>query len=98
MWFKVMQEKDKMGTPMDQVMYAGLFLTGRALEWFEPYLTEIQTNGMTTLNQEVRYMFSSWEGFVSRLTQMYSDTETVITAKKRLSELIQKGLMTEYTT
>jgi len=59
MRFKVMQEKDKMGIPMDQVMYAGLFLTGRALEWFKPYLTEIQTNKMTTLNQEVKYIFSS---------------------------------------
>ena len=60
-----MQKKDKMGMPMDQVMYIGLFLTGRALEWFKPYLMEIQTNEMTTLNQEVRYMFLSWEGFVS---------------------------------
>src|SRR6266704_2617970 len=57
--FKVTQEKAKMGIPMDQVMYTGLFLIGRALEWFKPYLTEIQTNGMTTFNQEVRYMFSS---------------------------------------
>src|SRR6266702_3573084 len=41
MRFKVIQEKDKIRTPMDQVMYAGLFLIGRALEWFELYLTEI---------------------------------------------------------
>src|SRR6266568_6867755 len=50
MRFKVMQEKDKMGILMDQVMYTGLFLTGRALKWFKPYFTEIQLNGMTTLN------------------------------------------------
>ncbi len=59
MRFKVIQEKDKMGMLMDQIIYTRLFLTGRALEWFEPYLIEIQTNGMTTLNQEVRYMFLS---------------------------------------
>src|SRR6266700_3099572 len=35
MRFKVTQEKDKIGTPMDQVMYAKLFLTGRALKWFK---------------------------------------------------------------
>src|SRR6266700_1802134 len=35
MRFKVIQEKDKMGTPMDQVTYARLFLTGKALEWFK---------------------------------------------------------------
>ena len=44
---------------MDQVIYVGLFLMGKALEWFKPYLTEIQINGITTLNQEVRYMFLS---------------------------------------
>ena len=65
MRFKVMQEKDKMGTPMDQVMYAGLFLTRKALKWFELYFTEIQTNGIITLNQEVRYMFLNWEGFAN---------------------------------
>ena len=42
---------------MEQVAYAGLFLIGRVLEWFKPYLTEIQLNGMSTTNIEVRYMF-----------------------------------------
>ena len=98
MRFKVMQEKAKMGTLMDQVMYAGLFLTGRALEWFKPYLTEIQTNRITTLNQEVRYMFSSWEGFISQLIQIYSDIKVAMIAERRLSELMQKGSMTDYIT
>ena len=33
-----------------QVAYAGLFLLGRVLEWFKPYLTKIQENGLTTTN------------------------------------------------
>ena len=28
-------------TSIKQVAYTGLFLLGRVLEWFEPYLTEI---------------------------------------------------------
>ena len=36
--------------PIKQVAYAGLFLLGRVLEWFKPYLTEIQENGLTTTN------------------------------------------------
>ena len=40
-------------TVMEQVAYAGLFLTGKALEWFKPYLTKIQLNGMGTTNIEV---------------------------------------------
>ena len=40
-----------------QVTYIGLFLTGRVLEWFKPYLTKIQLNGLNTTNIEVWYMF-----------------------------------------
>ena len=35
-----------------QMAYAGLFLLGRVLKWFKPYLTEIQENGLTTINQK----------------------------------------------
>jgi len=41
MHFKVVQEGVKLVTSLDQVAYTGLFLTGRALKWFKPYLTEI---------------------------------------------------------
>ena len=37
-------------TVIKQVAYAGLFLTGRVLKWFKPYLTKIQLNGMSTIN------------------------------------------------
>ena len=40
-----------------QVAYAGLFLTERVLEWFKPYFTKIQLNGMSTTNIEVQYIF-----------------------------------------
>ena len=40
-----------------QVAYAELFLTGRVLEWFKPYFTKIQLNGMSTTNIQARYMF-----------------------------------------
>ena len=36
-----------------QVAYAGLFLTGRVLEWFKPYFIKIQLNGINTTNIEV---------------------------------------------
>ena len=38
---------------IEQVAYAGLFLTRRVLEWFKPYFTEIQLNGMGTTNIEI---------------------------------------------
>ena len=33
-----------------QVAYARLYLSGKVLEWFKPYLTEIQKNGISTTN------------------------------------------------
>ena len=50
MHFKVIQEGVKLVIPIDQVVYVGLFLIGRALEWFKPYLIEIQTSGIITTN------------------------------------------------
>ena len=39
-----------------QITYTGLFLIRRVLEWFKPYLTKIQLNGMSTINIETQYM------------------------------------------
>jgi len=59
MHFKVMQEGVKLATLVDQVAYVELFLTRRVLKWVKPYLTKIQVNGITTTNQEVRFIFIS---------------------------------------
>ena len=59
MHFKIIQEVVKLPTFIDQVVYAGLFLTGRALKWFKLYLTEVQLNSITSTNLEVKYLFSS---------------------------------------
>ena len=48
-----MQEGLKLAITIDQVAYTGLFLTGRALEWFKLYLIEIQVNSITTTNKDI---------------------------------------------
>ena len=40
-----------------QVAYTGLFLIEKVLEWFKPYLTKIQLNGMGTTNIKAWYIF-----------------------------------------
>ena len=54
---KIINKGLKLPTVIKQVAYTELFLTGRILEWFKPYLTEIQLNGMSTTNIKVRYIF-----------------------------------------
>ena len=50
-----------------QVVYAGLFLTERVLEWFKPYLTKIQLNGISTTNVKAQYIFLIQKGFANQL-------------------------------
>ena len=37
---KLRYKGHKIVTLLDTVIYAGIYLTGRALEWFKPYLIE----------------------------------------------------------
>ena len=55
---KIVNKGAGLPTVIKQVAYAGLFLSGRALEWFKPYLTKIQENRLTTANLKARYIFS----------------------------------------
>ena len=93
-----MQEGAKLATSLDQVAYTGLFLIGRALKWFKPYLTEIQANGITTTNQDIRYIFASQNGFTEQLTQIFRDLEAITTAEQKLQNLVQRTLAIKYTT
>jgi hypothetical protein len=57
MKLKIRYKGQKLPIVVDQIAYTGLFLAGRILEWFELYLVEYKANGLTTKNNEVRYMF-----------------------------------------
>ena len=54
---KIVNKGASLLTVIKQVAYTGLFLLGRVLEWFKPYLTKIQENGLTTANLKIRYIF-----------------------------------------
>ena len=54
---KITNEGPGLPIAIEQVAYVGLFLIKRALEWFKPYLTKVQMNGLNTTNIEVQYMF-----------------------------------------
>ena len=84
MYFKILQEQSKLPILVDQVVYTGLFLIGRALKWFKPYLTKIQLNGITTTNLDIKYIFSSQGGFIKRLTQIFRDLKATTIAERKL--------------
>ena len=59
MSLKLRYEGPKIVTLADTVVYTGMFLIGRALEWFKLYLIEYQINRATTTNLETKYIFLS---------------------------------------
>ena len=54
---KITNKGLKLPTAIKQIAYTGLFLMGKVLKWFKPYLTKVQLNGLNTTNMKVRYMF-----------------------------------------
>ena len=59
MKLKIRHKGVKLPLVVDQVVYAGLFLTGYIFKWFKLYLTEYKANSLTTKNNKVKYMFLS---------------------------------------
>ena len=62
---KITNKGPGLPTAIKQVTYAGLFLIGRVLEWFKPYLTKVQLNGLNTTNIKLWYIFLIQEGFAN---------------------------------
>ena len=54
---QINNERPRLPTLMEKVVYAGMSLMGKSLEWFQPYLAETQANGITSTNNKIRYMF-----------------------------------------
>ena len=54
---KITNKKLGILTVIKQIAYTGLFLSGRALEWFKLYFTKVQLNGLGTTNIKVQYIF-----------------------------------------
>ena len=84
---KITNKGPGLPTVIKQVAYTELFLIGRALEQFKPYLTEIQLNGMGTTNIEAQYIFLIQDGFANRLKQMFGSLEEELVAKDKLKNI-----------
>ena len=74
-------------TAIKQIAYAGLFLTGKVLKQFKPYLTKIQLNGMSTTNIKVQYMFLIQDRFANWLKQIFKSLEEELVAKDKLENI-----------
>ena len=56
---KLRYKGPKIAILVNAVMYAGMFLSGRVLKWFEFYFIEYQINGATITYLETKYIFTN---------------------------------------
>ena len=70
-----------------QIAYIGLFLTKRVLEWFKPYFTKVQLNGLNTTNIKVQYIFLIQDGFANQLKQIFKSLNKELIAKDKLENI-----------
>ena len=95
---KIINKGPGLPTAIKQIAYTGLFLTKRVLEWFKPYFTKVQLNGLNTTNIKVRYIFLIQEGFANRLRQIFKSLDKELMAKDKLKNLQQTVLVMIYLT
>ena len=84
---KITNKRPGLPTVMEQIAYTELFLMGRVLEWFKPYLTKIQLNGISTTNIKVWYIFLTQNGFANQLKQIFRSLKEELVAKDKLENI-----------
>ena len=74
-------------TVIKQIAYIGLFLMGRVLKQFKPYLTKIQLNRISTINIKVQYIFLTQDRFANQLKQIFRSLEEELVTKDKLKNI-----------
>ncbi|MBW0476691.1 hypothetical protein O181_016406 [Austropuccinia psidii MF-1] len=64
-------------------LYSTSFLTGRAVKWIEPYLSNIS-------NEDTSYLLNSWQLFETQLFTLFGDPNEVRKAEQELDNLRMK--------
>ena len=95
---KLRYKGPKIAILVDAVIYTGMFLIGRVLEWFKLYLIKYQINGATITNLETKYIFLSWDNFKNQIIQIFRDLEEKAIVEQKLYLLTQKGSAIKYIT
>ena len=83
-------------TEQDKVLTASSFLTGEAMRWFAPYVTERIENNDEQLSVETIQLFSSFAYFEEKLHQLFGSVNEELEAIHRIKSIRQYGSVGEY--
>jgi len=82
----------------DRVIHAGSLLAGKALDWFQPYLTDYTLSNESFLNckDETVRIFRDMNGFEEALRMVYQDPDEKQQAESELMDLKQTHSASSY--
>jgi hypothetical protein len=80
----------------DQVLAAGMYMKGDALEWFQPYMDQVMNLPEAQWKAETSTMFASFEAFAQQLENVFGEVDEKRTAERKLQRLRQSGPVSEY--
>ncbi|WPJ60739.1 hypothetical protein SMAC4_13283 [Sordaria macrospora] len=81
---------------VQQVLYASSFLTGKALEWFQPTQADYLNNPWNEMHIETQKTFTDFEYFESSINQVFGLADKVRQAETKLNELRQTKSAASY--
>ncbi|CCC14526.1 hypothetical protein SMACR_09425 [Sordaria macrospora] len=83
--------------PVQQVLYAASYLTGKALEWFQPTQADyLAHNVWSEMHPETQKIFTDFEYFESSINQVFGLADKVRQAETKLNELRQTKSAASY--
>ena len=83
--------RDKISSNPDKVLFASTYLIGPALDWFENYIRDDQTNPVDEQDEATKAIFASYGKFKDYLEQTFGDIDAARNAERRLGKLKQIG-------
>lgn len=83
-------------TEADKVMTASSFLTGDAMRWFAPYVTNRLESSEEQITPETINYFSSFAYFEEKLNQLYGTVNEELDAVHRIKSIKQYGSVGDY--
>ena len=80
----------------DKVLTASSFLTGEAMRWFAPYVTDRIENHDEQINPETATIFSSFAYFEEKLNQLFGTVNKELRSIHQIKEIWQYGSVGDY--
>jgi len=82
-----------------KVVHASSYLEGRALAWFEPYLTDYMNHKTPEeMKPETREMFNNYENYENALKSLFQDPDEERQAERQLANCQQRSSAAAYAT